>query len=80
MQGDLLLLAAGAPAMVHRALDRVRQFLARTLGLIDANRHNLLWITGARKWAPVSWTAIQQGRECALFLTKTVDIICQAFS
>ena len=53
MQGDLLLLAAGAPAVVHRALDRVRQFLARTLGLVDASRHNLLWITGAPEWAPV---------------------------
>ncbi|KAK9819377.1 hypothetical protein WJX81_001266 [Elliptochloris bilobata] len=43
--GDLLLLAAGAPAVVHRALDRVRQFLARALGLIDDSRHCLLWVT-----------------------------------
>jgi len=33
---------------VHRALDRVRQFLARALGLAGDGRHELLWVTGAR--------------------------------
>jgi aspartyl-tRNA synthetase len=30
---------------VHRVLDRLRQFLARTLGLIDPSAHSLLWVT-----------------------------------
>jgi hypothetical protein len=47
-QGDLLLLAAGPAPVVHRALDRVRQFLARALGLAGEGRHELLWVTGAR--------------------------------
>jgi hypothetical protein len=44
-QGDLLLLAAGPEATVHRALDRVRLFLGRDLGLIDASKDSLLWVT-----------------------------------
>lgn len=32
--GDLLLLAAGPAGTVNKALDRVRQYLARSLGLI----------------------------------------------
>ena len=45
LQGDLLLIAAGAPATVNRALDRVRQYLARQLGLIDPSQHAMLWVT-----------------------------------
>lgn len=48
-QEDLLLLAAGVPAVVHKALDRVRQFMAADLGEIDESKHALLWITGAPK-------------------------------
>lgn len=33
--GDLLLLAAGKAGSVNKALDRVRQYLARSLGLIQ---------------------------------------------
>eukprot|EP00887_Chlorella_sp_A99_P008037 scaffold12.g8037.t1 len=42
--GDLLLAAAGPEAVVNRALDRVRQYLARDLGLIQEGRHALLWV------------------------------------
>lgn len=45
MQGDLLLFAAGPPATVNRALDRVRQYIARDLGLIPEGVHSLSWIT-----------------------------------
>ncbi|MGA0200222.1 MAG: aspartate--tRNA ligase, partial [Prochlorotrichaceae cyanobacterium] len=43
--GTLLLFGAGATDIVHKSLDRVRQFLGRELGLIDENQVNLLWIT-----------------------------------
>ena len=43
--GDLLLFAAGAPATVNRSLDRVRQYLAKDLGLIPEGVHALAWIT-----------------------------------
>jgi aspartyl-tRNA synthetase len=43
--GDLLLLAAGPAATVDRALDRVRQFVAKTLDLVPADAHALLWVT-----------------------------------
>ena len=45
-QGDLLLLAAGEAATVHKALDRVRQYVAAQLGEVDASKHALLWVTG----------------------------------
>lgn len=43
--GDLLLFAAGASAMVNRALDRVRQYIARELDMIPTDSHALCWIT-----------------------------------
>lgn len=43
-EGDLLLIAAGKPAIVNKALDRVRLFLGRDLGLVDGAAHNLLWV------------------------------------
>jgi aspartyl-tRNA synthetase len=43
--GDLLLFAAGVPTTVNKALDRVRQFLARELNMIPENVHSLVWIT-----------------------------------
>jgi len=55
--GALLLFGAGDSATVNKALDRVRQFLARTLGLVpdessdvsldgsDFSKHAVLWIT-----------------------------------
>jgi len=43
--GDLLLLAAGPRPVVLRALDRVRQFLGRELGLVaSGKKHSLLWV------------------------------------
>ena len=41
--GTLLLFGAGDSATVNKALDRVRQFLARELGLVPADRDNALW-------------------------------------
>jgi aspartyl-tRNA synthetase len=41
--GTLLLFGAGDTATVNKALDRVRQFLARELGLVPAERDNDVW-------------------------------------
>ena len=41
--GSLLLFGAGDTATVNKALDRVRQFLARELGLVPADRDNDRW-------------------------------------
>lgn len=43
--GDLLLLGAGPLVSVNKALDRVRQHLARTLDLVPQDKHCLLWVT-----------------------------------
>ncbi|CAI0401197.1 unnamed protein product [Linum tenue] len=43
--GDLILFAVGHHASVNRTLDRLRQFVAHQLGLIDHSRHSILWIT-----------------------------------
>lgn len=44
-EGDLLLLAAGPKAVVNRALDAVRQYVAGQLGEVPASKHALLWVT-----------------------------------
>ena len=41
--GTLLLFGAGDTATVNKALDRVRQFLARELGLVKPERDNASW-------------------------------------
>jgi aspartyl-tRNA synthetase len=41
--GTLLLFGAGDTATVNKALDRVRQFLARELGLVPPDRDNTIW-------------------------------------
>jgi aspartyl-tRNA synthetase len=41
--GTLLLFGAGDTATVNKALDRVRQFLARELGLVAPDRENATW-------------------------------------
>jgi aspartyl-tRNA synthetase len=41
--GTLLLFGAGDTALVNKALDRVRQFLARELGLVASDRENDRW-------------------------------------
>ncbi len=43
--GHLLLFGAGAADMVNKTLDRLRQVIGRELGLIDAEKLNLLWVT-----------------------------------
>ncbi|MCU0518543.1 MAG: aspartate--tRNA ligase, partial [Oscillatoria sp. Prado101] len=43
--GDLLLFGAGPADIVNKTLDRLRQTLARQLGLIDESKINLLWVT-----------------------------------
>lgn len=45
VQGDVLLLVAGDKTTVHRALDRVRQYVAKDLNLVDTKAHALLWVT-----------------------------------
>ncbi len=42
-EGTLLLFGAGDTATVNKALDRVRQYLARELGLVPAERDNDQW-------------------------------------
>lgn len=41
--GTLLLFGAGDTVMVNRALDRVRQYLARELGMVKSDRNNDRW-------------------------------------
>jgi aspartyl-tRNA synthetase len=43
--GDLLLFGAGQTDIVNKTLDRLRQTIARQLGLIDESKINLLWVT-----------------------------------
>lgn len=43
--GHLLLFGAGPTAIVNKTLDRLRQVIARQLGMIDQNKINLLWVT-----------------------------------
>ncbi|KFM26583.1 Aspartate-tRNA ligase [Auxenochlorella protothecoides] len=42
--GDLLLFGAGLAATVHKGMDRVRQHLGRSLGLVKDSAHSLLWV------------------------------------
>ena len=43
--GDLLLFGAAEASVVNKTLDRLRQTIARQLGLIDESKINLLWVT-----------------------------------
>jgi aspartyl-tRNA synthetase len=43
--GHLLLFGAGTTDIVNKTLDRLRQVIGRELGLIDAEKINLLWVT-----------------------------------
>ena len=43
--GDLLLFGAGDTATVNKTLDRLRQSVARLLGVIEESQLNLLWVT-----------------------------------
>jgi aspartyl-tRNA synthetase len=42
---DLLLIAAGEEALVNKTLDRVRQFVAKSLQMVPEGSHSLLWVT-----------------------------------
>jgi aspartyl-tRNA synthetase len=42
--GHLLLFAAADPGTVNKTLDRVRQFVAKEMNLIDSTKNNLLWV------------------------------------
>ena len=43
--GDLILLGAGDTQIVNQSLDRVRQYIAKALNLIDKSKWNFLWVT-----------------------------------
>ncbi len=43
--GDLILLGAGDKLIVNQSLDRVRQYIAKDLNLIDKSKWNFLWVT-----------------------------------
>jgi aspartyl-tRNA synthetase len=43
--GHLLLFAAADTATVNKTLDRLRQVVAKEMGLIDSEKMNLLWVT-----------------------------------
>ncbi len=43
--GDLILLGAGDKQIVNQSLDRVRQYIAKELNLIDKSKWNFLWVT-----------------------------------
>ncbi|WVZ22150.1 hypothetical protein V8G54_000694 [Vigna mungo] len=42
---DLILFAVGHHASVNKTLDRLRVYVAHDLGLIDHDRHSILWVT-----------------------------------
>jgi len=42
--GHLLLFGAGDTATVNKALDRLRQVIARRMNLVDESQHNLVWV------------------------------------
>ena len=44
-KGDLILLGAGKTEIVNQSLDKVRQYIAKELNLIDHNQWNFLWVT-----------------------------------
>ena len=43
--GDLILLGDGDKQIVNQSLDRVRQYIAKDLNLIDKSKWNFLWVT-----------------------------------
>ena len=49
VNGDLILLSAGKKEIVHQSLDKVRQYIAKELNLIDESEEekkwNFLWVT-----------------------------------
>ena len=43
--GDLILLGAGNTQIVNQSLDRVRQYIAKDLKLVEKDKWNFLWVT-----------------------------------
>lgn len=75
MQGDLLLLAAGDSSVVNKALDKVRQFLAKDLGLIQ-KEHALLWVVDFPMY---EWNGDEERLEVTLsYLTNLHQIFFRA--
>jgi aspartyl-tRNA synthetase len=60
--GDLILLAAGPAPTVHAALDKVRQHVARELGLVPEGAHALLWVTDFPMFEEAEEEGGQDGR------------------
>ncbi|MBW4660697.1 MAG: aspartate--tRNA ligase [Drouetiella hepatica Uher 2000/2452] len=59
-EGHLLLFGAGDSPTVNKTLDRIRQFVARELQLIDPEKINLLWVT---EFPMFEWNADEQRLE-----------------
>ena len=55
--------------MVNKALDRVRQYLAKDLGLVESGRHALLWVTDFPMY---EWNEEQQRLEVSLHASLTL--------
>ena len=49
--------------MVNKALDRVRQYLAKDLGLLESGKHALLWVTDFPMY---EWNEQEQRLEVSL--------------
>lgn len=60
VEGDLILFAAGPVAGVRRVLDRLRNFMARSLDLIPKGGHAVLWVTD---FPLVEWNEEEQRAE-----------------
>ena len=60
--GDLLLILAGDPRVVHDGLSALRLHLARRLDLIPSDRHDFLWI---REFPLLEWVE-EEGRYFSL--------------
>ncbi len=45
LDGDLILLGAGDTQIVNQSLDRIRQYIAKDLNLVDKSKWNFLWVT-----------------------------------
>ncbi|CAA7405311.1 unnamed protein product [Spirodela intermedia] len=58
--GDLILFSVGDHQSVNKTLDRLRQFVARDLGLIDQSAHSILWVTD---FPMFEWNSLEQRLE-----------------
>ncbi|XP_078447351.1 tRNA synthetase class II (D, K and N) family protein [Wolffia australiana] len=58
--GDLILFSVGEKSLVNKTLDRLRQYVARDLGLIDQSAHSILWVTD---FPMFEWNSLEQRLE-----------------